>query len=99
MTYAPDPGGNFASDAHRRVMAALANPDEDHISVEGLVKRVDRDDHLDLGRDEAVEILADLEADGDATQTKNGWKNTKSGFEALTGPIAGDGGRAHEPTS
>jgi hypothetical protein len=95
VTYLPDPGGNFASDAHRRVMAALANPDEDHISVDDLMKRIDQDEQLDLSHDEVAEILAELEAEGDATQTKNGWKNTKAGFEALTGPIATDGGRAY----
>jgi len=91
----PDPGGNFASDAHRRVMANLANPDDDHISVEDLMVRVERDDFLDLDVDEVVEILADLEADGDATKAKKGWKNTKAGWDALTGPTIEDGGRKH----
>ena len=91
-----DPGGNFASDAHRRVMANLPNPDHDAVDVDGLLERIAGDDFLDLDADEAGEILADLEADGDATQLKSGWKNTKAGYDVLTGPIATDGGRKHE---
>jgi hypothetical protein len=91
-----DPGGNFASDAHRRVMANLPNPDHDPVDEDALLKRIEGDDFLDVDADELGEILADLEADGDATQLKDGWKNTKSGFAVLTGPIAEDGGRAHE---
>lgn len=95
MSYPADPGGNFASDAHRRVQAALANPDENHLSRDELAERLDEDDYLDLNHDEVSDILQDLEADGDATQSKDGWKNTKSGFEVLTGPPASDGGREH----
>ena len=92
-----DPGGNFASDAHRRVMGALPAPDDDPLEVEALLEGpVAADDFLDLDEAELIEILADLEADGDATLLKNGWKNTKAGFKVLTGPVASDGGRAHE---
>jgi chromosome segregation and condensation protein ScpB len=77
-------------------MASLANPDQDPLSLEELTERLDADDYFE--DDEVEEILADLEADGDATQSKNGWKNTKAGFEVLTGPIASDGGRAHGST-
>jgi hypothetical protein len=96
MGYQADPGGNFASDAHRRVEAALPNPDHQAISLEEVVERCGQDDYLDLDTSEVEEILADLEADGDATQSEDGWKNTESGFAVLTGPIAQDGGRAHE---
>lgn len=92
-----DPGGVFASDAHRRVMANLPNPDDDPLSIDELLAgRVAADDFLDVDADELSEILKDLEADGDAKKLKDGWKNTKSGFEALTGPTASDGGREHE---
>jgi hypothetical protein len=91
-----DPGGNFASDRHRRVMASVPNPGDDPIDEDALFDRVVADDFLDITQDEMVDILADLEADGDVTQLKDGWKNTKSGFAVLTGPIASDGGRAHE---
>jgi hypothetical protein len=44
--YPPDLGGAFASDAHRRVMAHLPNPDDDPITVEDLItKRINRDPH------------------------------------------------------
>ena len=90
MGYAPDPGGNFASDAHRRVMAHLPNPDDDPISEYDLVvKRINADPHLlaHLGdAAEVVAILGELEEEGHAKQLKSGWKNTTEGFELLTGP-------------
>ena len=101
MSYSPDPGGNFASDAHRRVMAHLPNPDDDPISVHDLIdKRLNADPHT-LAHfseaDEVVEVLADLEADGHAKKLKDGWKNTPTGFEVLTGPPSDEvvtGGRS-----
>lgn len=90
MTYQPDPGGHFASDAHRRVMAHLPNPDDDPMSVENLiVDRINEDPHAlahFTSADEVVAVLEDLEADGHAKNLKDGWKNTSDGFEVLTGP-------------
>jgi hypothetical protein len=93
-----DPGGNFASDAHRRVMAALPDPDQTALTAEELMEgRIANDDFLDPGEHELAEILADLEADGDVKQLKGGgWKSTKAGYDALTGLPAEEGGRAHE---
>jgi hypothetical protein len=82
---ADDPGGVFASDANRRVMAAVPNPDEDPQTTAELVGgRIARDDHLHVTEEEADEILKDLEADGDVRQLKDGWKNTAAGFRKLT---------------
>jgi hypothetical protein len=87
VTYPPDPGGIFASDVHRRVQANVPNPDDDPLTVEELLaQRIDRDDHLEIEEDELVEVLKDLEAEGHSKQLKDGWKNTPSGFDALTGP-------------
>ncbi len=90
MSYPADPGGVFASDAHRRVMAHLPNPDDDPVSVEELIAdRINADPHTlaHFGSSgEVAEVLADLEADGHAKKLKNGWKNTPDGFELLTGP-------------
>jgi hypothetical protein len=86
---APDPGGNFASDTHRRTMAHLPNPDDDPLSVDDLVElRIGRDQHFPKfdGADEIAEVLKDLEADGHAKKLKHGWKNTADGFTVLTGP-------------
>ena len=87
---APDPGGNFASDGHRRVMAHLPNPDDDPISEYDLVaERINADPHALAHFDsveDVLEVLKDLEADGHAKQLKDGWKNTPSGFDVLTGP-------------
>lgn len=94
--YPPDPGANFASDAHRRVMAHLPNPDDDPISEYDLVaERINKDPHT-LAHFESVEevldVLRDLEADGHAKNLKDGrWKNTPDGFDVLTGPPAEGG--------
>lgn len=90
MAYPNDPGGVFVSDAHRRVMAHLPNPDDDPVSVEDLIAvRINKDphtlEHFDSSS-EVADVLADLEADGHAKQLKDGWKNTPAGFDALTGP-------------
>lgn len=90
MTYQSDPGGKFASDAHRRVMAHLPNPDDDPMPVEDLIDaRINQDPHTLAhfsSADEVVAVLEDLEADGYAKKLKDGWKNTADGFEVLTGP-------------
>lgn len=83
----PDPGGIFASDTHRRVQAALPNPGDDPLDIAGLIaERISKDEHLDVDEGELEEVLKDLEADGHAKQTKDGWRNTSPGFDALTGP-------------
>jgi hypothetical protein len=90
VTYSADPGGRFASDAHRRVMAHLPNPDDDPITVEDLIRlRINRDPHTlahFTSADEVSAVLSDLEADGHAKHLKAGWKNTADGFDLLTGP-------------
>ena len=90
MSYAPDPGGNFASDAHRRVMGALPSPDDDARSVEDLItNRINLDPHVLAYFDDASEVvvvLGELEESGYAKQLKSGWKATAEGFELLTGP-------------
>jgi hypothetical protein len=90
VSYPPDPGGVFASDAHRRVMAHLPNPDDDPITLADLiVERINPDPHTLAHFDTATEleeVLKDLEADGHAKELKHGWKNTSDGFDALTGP-------------
>lgn len=88
--YPPDLGGAFASDAHRRVMAHLPNPDDDPITVEDLIRnRINRDPHTlqHFGSaDELITVLGDLEGDGHAENTDDGWRNTPDGFDILTGP-------------
>ena len=97
MTHPADPGGNFASDGHRRVVCALPDPDEGYQTVDWILERVDRDEHLPIDRDELVETLSDLEADGDCKQNKDGqWVSTKQGHEALTGNNAWNGGRVYD---
>lgn len=106
MAYRPDPGGNFASDAHRRVLTAVPNPaqkgEESRVgrdaagrrvygpigSEEAILYRVGRDEVADLGEEEVLDILSDLEADGDVSHSKDGWFMTKQGVEVAEGPIA-----------
>ena len=95
-TYQPDPGGNFASDVHRRVACALPDPDEGYQDVDWVMERVQLDDFLDVDRDELGSVIQDLEADGDAKVNKDGkWVLTKEGHAALTGDNAWNGGREH----
>jgi hypothetical protein len=86
VSYPPDPGDVFASDVHRRVMANCPNPDDDHLSSrEILEQRVAKDDHLAIDDvDELHEVLEDLRAAGHVTANKGCYRNTKSGFAALT---------------
>jgi hypothetical protein len=90
VSYSADPGGVFASDAHRRVMAHLPNPDQDPATVEDLItQRINQDPHTLAHFNDASQVAAvldELEGDGHAKQLKDGWKNTPDGFKALTGP-------------
>lgn len=100
MSFSPDPGGNFASDAHRRVLANLPLPARSHFdtgeAIEAeeptdfvaLLDRVDPDVHTPVDATDLAEILRDLEADGHAAQSEDGWVMTSAGFEVVTGPIA-----------
>jgi hypothetical protein len=85
MSYAPDPAGDFASDTHRRVLAAVPISD-DELTLE---ERVGGDTELDLSAEEVEEVLRDLEADGHVKNLKDGWRHTKDGHELLTGPPQG----------
>lgn len=89
--YAADPGNVFDSDAHRRVMANLPNPDQEPLNVSDLlVERIAKDDHLNFDGETVdqeasiFEVLQDLEADGYAHQAEGGWQNTSVGFAKLT---------------
>lgn len=92
MSYAPDKGGIFGSDVHRRIQANVPSPDETPLSVADLItQRINNDPHLLLqltDPNEVVAVLKELEAEGHAKQDKQGrWQNTADGFAALTGPV------------
>jgi hypothetical protein len=92
MAYHADPGGIFDSDTHRRTLAHLPLPDDDvaafYSRYGSVLERLKPDVGTDLADEqEADDVLADLEADGYATQTKDGWKQTKKGLEALNAPV------------
>lgn len=88
MAYRPDPGGIFASDTHRRVLGHLPLPGDDPSDVTALGYRISGDAHHGLAHvDELSEVLEDLEADGHATQLKDGWRLTKGGLDALNADV------------
>lgn len=82
-----DPGGVFASDAHRRVLAHLPIPSQDPMDSETFLSRVASDDGYEYVADEVQDVLLDLEADGHASELKDGWRQTKKGLEALQAPV------------
>jgi hypothetical protein len=88
--YAPDPGGQFASDTHRRVLGHLSSPEDDYgWSNSSLVARMIPDVGTDItDTAEIDDVLNDLEADGHAENQDGIWRMTQSGFDLLTGPIA-----------
>lgn len=100
--YRADPAGNFASDAHRRVITAVPHADQKddwrRINREqvpltderAIMAYIGWDDSpgADLSEDEVKEILKDLEADGDVRKVKDGWQLTAQGAKVANGPIA-----------
>lgn len=101
----PDPGGVFASDVHRRVLAHLTTPDADSgWQPLPLVLRLAGDfdtpipplddkglADLDVGQAKVEEILGELKAEGFVKRHKGDvWQMTPKGYEALTGPIANE---------
>ncbi len=86
--YRADPGGRFDSDVHRRVQAHVPNPiDQEPLNTDELVKRIIADQHTALAdRGEIEEILEELQEKGYSEALREGWQNTKLGFEVLTAP-------------
>lgn len=88
--FAPDPGGIFASDAHRHVLGHLPTPDSEYgWSNEVLALRLHPS--LSVYGGEFLPILADLEAAGFVEEpVPSAWRMTQKGYEAITGPIANE---------
>lgn len=106
MPYPPDPGGNFASDAHRRVLMAVPT-EADHVdeqrnvphTLDDIFDRIFRDEQFNPAPEEITEILSDLEADGDVTQVEGGWLLTQQGADVGAGNNAWNGGRVYGETA
>lgn len=89
MRYYADPGGVFATDVHRRVCGHLHDEAQE---IGALAERVDPDDHTPLGsgdESDLLEVLGDLEDEGYASRSKDGYKLTKKGLDALQAPVPG----------
>jgi len=92
VAHPADPGGVFASDTHRRVLAALSHPDMSWDEDE-LLERVGGNQWtlIDADEPEALKgILSDLEKDGYVNDNRDGWKMTKAGLNKLQAPVAGE---------
>lgn len=88
MNYSPDPGGVFASDAHRRVAGHLPSEDEDGISVPALLVRMWPDAHTSFSEEvELQAVLEDLVTEGLAEKVRDRWTRTVKGDELLSAPL------------
>jgi hypothetical protein len=89
VEYAPDPGERFDSDAHRRLLGAVANPDEDPLTVSEIMARLNDDQYVPLDsskNDEVNQLITDLVGDGYVKELKTGLRMTKEGRETLSAP-------------
>lgn len=94
MEYPADPGGVFASDAHRRVLGHVPIPDDNPMLTEALQLRLGPDQHTGFNDDlEALEqVLGDLHAAGYVEGGPSaGWKMKQEGLDALCAPVPGTG--------
>jgi hypothetical protein len=91
--YPPDPGGIFESDAHRHLAGHLPAPSEDPVSLAALVERVHADPVLALVDESGLVLLLEHLANSGHTKGSKSnslWRQTDSGSEALSGPIANE---------
>lgn len=91
--YAPDPGGVFTSDVHRRVLGHLPLPGDSPQALDDLAVRLDPDPHTPIGKDDITALTAvldELHDENYITETKDGYRMSKAGLTALTGPIANE---------
>ena len=88
MAYKADPGGVFGTNVHRRTLG--------HLTATAAARRpahtygAGEDSDLD-DEDELVGVLEDLEADGYASRSADGWKQTKKGLDAFSAPVPESG--------
>lgn len=84
--FRPDPGGVFASDAHRRVLGHLPLPGEDGLSPGDLLARMHPDQGTDLDWDTLTILLTELTEAGFAVEAGGDFAQSEEGHEKLTGP-------------
>ena len=110
MSFLADPGGIFASDVHRRVLASISTPEaEVGWTIPALLARLNEDPFtpiptqpdLDIAAEETAisTVLKELKTDGFVEEFAGGiFRMSVAGFEALTGPIANQPGPSVEIT-
>lgn len=89
--YAVDPGGNFQSDAHRRVCGHLPVPEDAPITLAELFVRIWPDEHTPVPDEVSLALIVeDLVTDELVEKIDKGLRQSSSGFATLSGPIEGD---------
>lgn len=89
--FVSDPGGVFSTDAHRRVLGYLPQPEEEATTVGLLKERIAANDKKHAGRmtdDECDGVLASLQEEGYVDSAYGALKMTQEGFDALQGGAA-----------
>jgi hypothetical protein len=81
--FVDDPGGVFASDAHRRVLGHLPTPDEPRTSRDLLIVRINEDGQNPLSDPGDIDnVVVDL-ANEDYLDNDLGLRMTAAGYKAL----------------
>jgi hypothetical protein len=81
--FVDDPGGVFATDAHRRVLGHLPTPDQQRMSPAELYGRIASDQGNPLIEVEEIERLVSQLAEQGLVATENGLRMTDDGLEAI----------------
>lgn len=83
--FVDDPGGVFATDAHRRVLGHLPTPDEERTSLPLLCSRIAQDGGNPLADPADIERIANDLAQEGFVVTDNGLRMTAEGLDAIQG--------------
>lgn len=93
--FAPDPGGVFASDTHRRVLGHVPDAGDEPLGLHPLGHRISPDSHHGLQHvDDLAKVLSDLVAEGYCSEGEDGWVCTEEGMDALCRPAPEQEGAA-----
>lgn len=89
--YKPDPGGNFESDAHRRVCGLIPVPEDDSQTLTHIWARCLFDDHNQVPDEVALaEIIQDLLLAGLVEKVEGGIRQTSKGYDLLCASVEGE---------
>lgn len=89
--YPPDVGGNFDTDAHRRVLGVLSHPDDNFgWNLAGIAQRVHP--HIVFQSEDDVQLVVDDLVDSKFVEEPEPgfFRMTQAGFDELNGPNANE---------